>query len=157
MSDKVIISFRERDTITYISNHNDTMKLYVNYSFFEGASSFEGFAMDYECYPLAYYTTSKDSITNIYIKEQVDSRISVFFIDDSPYNFPSGIYRNFELSGDMNEIFEDEKEIKGVKYKYVWEVKDLSQNRRIDRFIKVGLHGILEFHDKSTDLTWTQL
>jgi hypothetical protein len=153
----MIISFREGDTITYVSNHDDTMKLYINYAFFEGASSFEGFGMDYECFPLAYYITSKDSMTNIYIKEQDDYRIVVLFIDDLPYNFPTGVHRNFEQAGDASGTFEIEKEIKGIKYKYIWEVKDLSKNRRIDRFIKVGMHGILEFHDKNTDLTWTQL
>jgi hypothetical protein len=157
ISNKFIISFREGDTITYVSNHNDTMKLYVNYTFFEGPSSFKGFGMDYECHPLALYTTSKDSITNIYLKEQYDYRISIIFIDDLPYNFPSGIYRNFEQAGDASGTFEVEKEINGVKHKYVWEVEDLSQNRRIDKFTKVSNHGIIEFHDKDTDLTWTQL
>jgi hypothetical protein len=157
ISNKTIISFREGDTIIYVSNHNDTMQLYINNSFFEGPSSFEGFAMDYECFPLAYYITSKDSMTNIYIKEQDGSRMFVLFMDALPYNFPTGIYRNFEQAGDTNGTFEIEKEIRGVKYKYVWDVKDLSKNRRIDRFIKVSMHGILEFHDKNTDLTWTQL
>ena len=148
-SDKSIISFRQNDTITYISSANDTIKLLVFNAFFEGESSWRGLAMDYECVPEAYYE-ALDNKTGIYIKEQDASLISVSFCEDTPYK---GL---FDQEHDMKCVPCATKEIGENVYPCVWEVEDLSGQRRIDKFIKVDFHGILEFHDKATGLTWTQ-
>ena len=51
---------------------------------------------------------------------------------------------------------ESDTVINGLSYrKYV--VRDISGERRIDRYIKLDYRGIIEFHDKSTGLTWKRI
>ena len=151
VSDKSIIPFIKNDTITYISNANDTIKLLVFNAYFEEAKSWRGLAMDYECHPLAYYEAGEGKETGIYIKEQHDWQVSIFFCEDMPYK---GI--TFDKENDMKCIGTTNKEIGENVYSFVLEIEDLSGQRRIDKFIKVDFYGILEFHDKATGLTWTQ-
>jgi len=150
-TDKSNIPFEQNDTIYYISNANDTIKLLVFNTYFEGASSSRGLAMDYECSPTAYYEAIDDK-TGVYIKEQHVRVMSVFFNKDTEYKNIS-----YDIENDMKCKFTTDKKIGEIIYSFVWEVEDLSGNRRIDKFIKVGFHGILEFHDKETGLTWTQI
>jgi hypothetical protein len=44
-----------------------------------------------------------------------------------------------------------------VNADYVITVNDLSGKRRISSFVKAPYRGIVEFHDKQTGLTWTQM
>ena len=149
--DKSIISFSRSDTITYISNANDTIKLLVFNTYFEKENSWRGLSMDIDCRPQAYYE-ALDNKTNIYIKEQHDWQLTVFFCEDTPYR---GI--TFDKENDLKCVNTTNKKVGEKIYQFVWEIEDLSAQRRIDRFIKTDFHGILEFHDKKTNLTWTQL
>ena len=59
-------------------------------------------------------------------------------------------------SKDDCEKEESDTVINGLSYrKYV--VRDISGERRIDRYIKLDYRGIIEFHDKSAGLTWKQI
>ncbi|MDR0789438.1 MAG: hypothetical protein LBO06_01440 [Bacteroidales bacterium] len=132
------------------------MRLVVNEFYAEQESMFKGLYMDYECEPQAYYIAGGDSSMNFFIKEQHDWEIQVSFGQEVNYTFPWRA-SSVIVENDMSMFYENGKEIRGRVYQYVMEVKDKSNRRRIDKFIKVGYYGILEFHDKETNLTWVQL
>jgi uncharacterized ubiquitin-like protein YukD len=159
ISDKTIISFRQGDTIFYSSDNKDTLALIVTDFYAQEPYSFKSTPiMDYECYPLAFYITSKDDKTGIFIKETHDWQNCISFGDDDSYNLPwARVLDSYKKEYDYDALFEKEKNIRNFIYNYVWEVKDLSNKRRIDRFIKVHYYGIIEFHDKHTDITWIQI
>jgi len=150
-SDRLLISFRQNDTIIYISNTSDTIKLLVFNEYFEEKKYFRGLYMDVECNPLAYYE-ALDSNTSIYLKESHDWQLSVIFCEDKPYK---GI--TFDKENDFKCIKTTNKKIGENFYPFVFEIEDLSSQRRIDRFTKVDFYGIVEFHDKKTGLTWMQI
>jgi hypothetical protein len=156
LSDRTIIPFRQGDTITYVSNAFDTIKLVVKEFYAEPESEFKGLYMDYECDPKAYYIAVVSSPMNFFIKEQHDWEIQIYFGQEINYTLPWRA-SSVIIENDMSMSYENGKEIRGRVYQYVMEVKDKSNRRRIDKFIKVGYYGILEFHDKETDLTWIQL
>ncbi|MDR3244938.1 MAG: hypothetical protein LBT50_00715 [Prevotellaceae bacterium] len=150
VSDKSIVAFRQNDTIVYISDKQDTLRLVVINFYAEDASETKGFYTTYDCRPEAYYSTKESR--GISIKEKHTWDIQIFFCTDKQYD----ILWASEKSHDLMVEYTQDKEIQGVIYSFVWEVKDMSNQRRIDRFIKVSNHGIIEFHDKITGLTWTQ-
>jgi len=142
------ISFLLNDTIYYSSNTKDTLMFIVVGFNVEDPILFR---KEKACYYPASYTTNE--INGISINEK-SAFWCVSFGNDKEYNFPwlTGIVEN-----DNKSYFAENKEYNFVVYSFVLEVEDLSGNRRIDRFIKVANHGIIEFHDKTTGLTWRQI
>ena len=100
---------------------------------------------------------NKDTIDQndwFYIRESTFSPDSqVTFGKDKGYD----LFSASEVKNDLRQHFTENKQINGITYSGVWEVEDLSVKRRINRFVKVDYHGIIEFHDKQTGLTWTQV
>jgi hypothetical protein len=146
LSDKGFISFRLNDTVYYNSNTNDTLILVIIDFCTEDEVS------GYHCYAGASYATNE--CNGISIKEStifLDSLVT--FGKDKGYDLLS----SQEIKNDFRQHFSENKQINGVTYSGVLEVEDLSGNRRIDRFTKVNYHGIIELHDKITDLTWHQI
>ena len=146
--DRKDISFRLNDSIYYSSNTNDTLLFIVVDFNVEEPILLKG---EKECYYSASYTTNE--INGISISES-SLFWTVSFGNDKEYDFPwwTGIVEN-----DNKCQYTENKEFDGVIYSFVFEAEDLSGNRRIDRFVKVANHGIIEFHDKVTGLTWTQV
>jgi hypothetical protein len=135
--------------LTYVSNQLDTIHLIVNNFYSKGYYEFSSYP-DYECDLDTYYQTGiKDDIS---IKEHITCGMSVQFCNDSEYRITSGNYTkkdDYEMEV-SDTIFND---ISGKKYF----VKDLSNKRRINTFVKVDFCGIIEFYDKVTGLTWRQI
>jgi hypothetical protein len=159
INDKSIISYRNGDSITYISNLNDTIKLEVIDFYAESDNYFRGFLiMDYVCAPPgAYYLTSTDKVVNIFFQEQVVGYdLKVSFGDDALFNLPF-FDNGREKPNGMSLVFIEEISINEDLYQNAWLVADLSKRRRIDQFVKATSYGIIKFHDKTTDLTWTLL
>ena len=150
--DKSVISFRLEDVIVYESNIHDTIKITVTDFYAEGTTKTKGVYTTYECNPQAYYSTSGDDF--LVIKEVHKGRIQVYFCDDDAYSL---LFKSEEKSKNQNVKFTQNKDINGITFSFVWEVEDLSGKRRIDKFIKADSLGIVEFHDKNTGLTWSQL
>lgn len=149
LNDFRLISFRQGDTLTYVSNQLDTILLIVNDFHSKGPYKFSSYP-DYECDLDTYYQTNiKDDIS---IKEHITYGMSVQFCNDNEYKITSGNYikkDDFEMEV-QDTVFNN---ISGKKYL----VKDLSDRRRINTFIKVDFCGVVEFHDKVTGLAWKQL
>ena len=140
------ISFRLGDTLTYASNKSDTIHLVVIDFFSRGYYEFKA-PPDYECNLDTYYQT--DTRQGISIKEHIMYITGARFCNDKAY------LRDDEPKDDC-EKEESDTVINGFSYrKYV--VRDISGERRIDRYIKLDYQGIIEFHDKSTGLTWKQI
>ena len=118
----------------------------------EGPSSFTVRGLwEGHCSPKCYYQMVSISNLQMTIKETDNSpSIDICFGKDNPYQRvvsyrpPHYINSSFEY-----EVF--------VNTDYVITVNDLSGKRRINSFIKTPYHGITEFHDKQTGLTWTQI
>jgi len=146
--DKQWIPFYLNDSIYYSSNANDTLMFVVIRYKVEDPVKYQN---SKECFYPSSYSTNE--INGISISESSNS-LSVSFGNDKEYYNPwwTGIVEN-----DNRSHSESNKEFNGVIYSFVFEVEDLSGNRRIDRFVKAGYHGIIEFHDKDTGLTWTQV
>ena len=146
LNDYRYISFRLGDTLTYVSNKSDTIRLVVIDFFSRGYYEFKA-VPDYECNLDTYYQT--DTQQGISIKEHIVSITSVQFCTDKAY-------LKYDEPKDDCEKEELDTVINGLSYrKYV--VRDISGERRIDRYIKLDYRGIIEFHDKSTGLTWKQI
>ena len=146
--DREEISFLLNDTIYYSSNTHDTLMFIVADFNVEDPIALRG---EKKCFYPASYTTNE--INGISINES-SLFWTVSFGNDKEYHFPlwTGIVEN----DNKCQYFEN-KEFNNVIYSFVFEVEDLSGNRRIDRFVKVANLGIVEFHDKQTDLTWRQI
>ena len=143
------ISFRQGDTLTYISNQSDTIHLIVNDFHSKGYYEFSSYP-DYECDLDTYYQT--DIKKDISIKEHITYGMSVRFCNDNEYKITSGNYTKkddykMEVSDTVVNDISCKKNL----------VEDLSLNRRINRFVKVDFCGIVEFQDKVTGLTWVQI
>ena len=146
LNDYRYISFRLGDTLTYVSNKSDTIHLVVIDFFSRGYYEFKA-PPDYECNLDTYYQT--DTQQGISIKEHIMYITGARFCNDKAY-LKAG------ESKDDCEKEELDTVINGLSYrKYV--VRDISGERRIDRYIKLDYRGIIEFHDKSTGLTWKQI
>lgn len=146
LNDYRYISFRLGDTLTYVSNKSDTIHLVVIDFFSKGYYEFKA-PPDYECDLDTYYQT--DTKQGISIKEHIMYITGARFCNDKAY------LRDDEPKDDC-EKEESDTVINGLSYrKYV--VIDISGERRIDRYIKLDYRGIIEFHDKSTGLTWKQI
>ena len=149
LNDFYTIPFRYGDTLTYISNQFDTIHLIVNDFYSRGAYEFTSYP-DYDCDLDTYYQT--DIKNGISIKEHITYGISVQFCNDVSYKTTSSNYTekdNYKV--EVSSITVDNILVR----KYF--VTDLSFNRRIDRFTKIDTYGIIEFHDKTTGLTWKQI
>jgi hypothetical protein len=151
--DKSIISFRLNDTIYYKSDMNDTLILVVFDFYAEEARDGEWDIVYWEedCYPSASYITNENR--GISIKESSNIGLTVSFCVDKEYF----LWGKEEIENDRRMQFVSNGQINGIAYSYIIEVEDLSSQRRIDRFIKVENYGIIEFHDRDTGLTWTQM
>ena len=151
INEKYMIPFRLGDSVVYVSNLNDTVIFYVDDFFAEGPSSFKGFfVMDYSCDPECYYQMISSSILLMTIKETDTYCMAICFGNDKPYT--QVVFHRppkYIDSYSEHEVF--------VNSDYVITVNDLSGKRRIDSFIKAPYNGIIEFHDKQTDLTWKQI
>ena len=146
LNDYRYISFRLGDTLTYVSNKSDTIHLVVIDFFRKGYYVFKA-VPDYRCDLDTYYQT--DTQQGISIKEHIMYITGARFCNDKAY------LRDDEPKDDC-EKEESDTVINGLSYrKYV--VRDISGERRIDRYIKLDYQGIIEFHDKSTGLTWKQI
>jgi hypothetical protein len=143
------ISFRKGDTLTYVSNQLDTIHLIVNDFYSKGYYEFSSYP-DYECDYDTYYQTNIEN--DISIKEHVTYGMSVKFCNDNEYKITSGNY----IKKNDYEMEVSDTVFDGISCKK-YLVKDLSFNRRINTFVKVDFCGIVEFYDKVTSLTWTQI
>jgi hypothetical protein len=154
ISNKQGISFRLNDTITYISNTNDTILLIVTDFYADSPREIKGFYTTFNCCDGAYYSTNK--VNGIYIKEEdTGCSYKISFCEDkifSPISWHSHV-----IDDDMSIEQVQNADIAGLIYPQVLFAQDLSRKRRIDKFILLEYHGVLQFHDKQTDLTWTQL
>ena len=151
INDKSMIPFRLGDSVVYVSNLNDTVKFDVDDFYAEGPSSFKDFfVMDYACNPECYYQMISSSNLHMTIKETYTYCMVICFGKDKPYT-QIVFHRppKYVDSYSEHEVF--------VNSDYVITVNDLSGQRRIDSFTKAPYHGIIEFHDKQTDLTWTKM
>jgi len=149
LNDFQLISFRNGDTLTYVSNQLDTIYLIVTNFYSKGYYEFSSYP-DYECDLDTYYQT--DIKNEISIKEHITYGMSVQFCNDNEYKIALG---NYTKKDDyrvevLDTIFND---ISCKKYL----VEDLSYNRRINKFVKVDFCGIIEFQDEATGLTWVQI
>lgn len=146
LNDYRYISFRLGDTLTYVSNKSDTIHLVVIDFFSRGYYEFKA-PPDYEYNLDTYYQT--DTQQGISIKEHIMYITGARFCNDKAY-------LKADEPKDDCEKEELDTVINGLSYrKYV--VRDISGERRIDRYIKLDYRGIIEFHDKSTGLTWKQI
>jgi hypothetical protein len=152
LNDKSVISFRLDDNVVYVSNNNDTLKFVVDDFYADGPFSFRGLYMDVECRPECYYKMTSLSNPQMTIKEAQTWNLEISFCEDQPYkNVIHGVNEDFRYE-DLGNF-----PIDTITYYGVVKVYDLSGQRRIDSFMKAIEHGIIEFHDKQTDLTWTQI
>lgn len=153
VSNRYAISFRQNDTIQYLSNNDDTLRLPVIEFSAEGPTDVKVFFnTSIICLPSAMYKTAQ--VNGFSIEENQLGTLSVTFSDDAEYK----LYAiSNKVDGDHVSECTDNKIIDGTKYDTVWEVEDLSGKRRIDQFVKVANHGILKFHDRKTGLTWAQI
>ena len=132
--------------MTYVSNKSDTIHLVVIDFFSRGYYEFKT-VPDYECNLDTYYQT--DTQQGISIKEHIMYITGARFCNDKAY-------LKADEPKDDCEKEELDTVINGLSYrKYV--VRDISGERRIDRYIKLDYRGIIEFHDKFTGLTWKQI
>jgi hypothetical protein len=153
ISDKRGISFRLNDTIAYISNTNDTISLIITDFYADKPSETKGFYTTFNCCDGAYYSTNK--VNDIYIKEEdTGCGYRISFCGDKIFNPTS--WHPHVIADDMSIEYQDIN-VAGIIYPQVSIVQDLSGKRKIDKFILLEYHGVLLFHDKQTDLTWTQL
>jgi len=150
ISQKQMIPFRLCDSVVYVSNLNDTLLFVVDDFYAEGPSSFRsGPVMDVDCRPECYYKMASISNLPMIIKETDTWSMEICFGEGGTYkqvvfHLPSGY-----ISSLGYESFVDSD--------YIIRVNDLSGNRRINSFVKAPFRGIIEFHDKQTGLTWTQI
>ena len=154
-SDYENISYRLNDTIKYVSLESDTLILIV--SSFEAMEqqNWTGCVMDYECPGQAKYIAYVDNAP-IISENFMHNKFEIGFYNDSIYKF--GIYGLADtIKNDLCRVRYKNYEINGINYKLIFEVKDLSGSRRIDRFIKASGKGIVEFHEKINDITWRQI
>jgi len=148
LNDFRLISFRQGDTLTYVSNQLDTIHLIVKDFYSKGYYEFSSYP-DYECDLDTYYQTNIEN--DISIKEHITYGMSVQFCNDDEYKITSGNYTkkdDYEMEV-SDTVFNN---ISCKKYL----VKDLSSNRRITTFVKMDFCGVIEFQDKVTGLTWIQ-
>jgi hypothetical protein len=153
ISDKRKIPFRLNDIISYVSNINDTILLVVTDFYATEPREIKGFYTTFNCCDGAYYSTS--NVYGIYIKEEISCNYHINFCTDKIYNPVS--WHSHTIDGDMSILQSQDTVVAGISYPQVCIVQDLSGERRIDKFILLEYHGVLQFHDKQTDLTWTQL
>jgi len=149
-----VLAFRLGDTIQYQSDNLDTIILVVEDFFATEPTHFKGLVMCFECYEEAYYTTTKDEIYGISIKE-IDLlgssyKEDIIFCDNDIYEMKSE-QKTYEVKSLDSLIIDN------TTYKHVREVKDLSGERRISGFLKAPHCGIIRFYDSETKLTWTQI
>jgi len=157
-NDKKIISYRINDTIKYFSGLNDTL-LFVVDSFDYNKSEFTyGFYTTYECLNWAMYRAKSNEI---FFVEKFDERYNTWniryeiqFCNDNLYYV---YFHDTLIINDVHIICNKNYNVDGIIYGTVFEVKDLSNTRRINSFIKVTGKGIIEFHDKLNDITWKQI
>lgn len=84
VSNRYSISFRQNDTIQYLSNNNDTLRLPVIEFSAVGPTDVKGlFNTDFECYPSAMYKTAQ--VNGFSIEENQLATLSVTFSDDAEY------------------------------------------------------------------------
>lgn len=149
LDDYRLVSYRYGDTLIYVSNQLDTIHLVVNNFYSRGSYEFSSYP-DYDCDLDTYYQTNIQN--DISIKEHITYGMSVQFCNDNEYKIASGNY----IRKDDYEMEVSDTVLNGnLAKKYL--VKDLSFNRRINRFVKIDFCGVTEFHDKDTKLTWTQI
>jgi hypothetical protein len=123
----------------------DTLVLLVTDFYASEGYERKGFFTTYECISSAYYFANGNN--NISIRENDNSRdIVVSFCGDEKYDL-----RWQSVTKDNDYYVDFSMDI------VVWQVMDLSDQRRINKFTKVANRGITEFHDKATGLTWTQI
>lgn len=150
INDKNRIPFRLGDSVVYVSNLSDTLIFDVNDFYANEAGSFKGFLiMDVDCSGECYYKMSSSYPLQMTIKETHTWSMEICFGENGTYeqvvfHLPSGY-----ISSLGYETFVDSD--------YIIRVNDLSGNRRINSFVKAPYRGIIEFHDKQTGLTWTQI
>ena len=132
LNDYRYISFRLGDTLTYVSNKSDTIHLVVIDFFSKGYYEFKA-PPDYRCDLDTYYQT--DTQQGISIKEHIMYITGARFCNDKAY------LRDDEPKDDC-EKEESDTVINGLSYrKYV--VRDISGERRIDRYIKLDYQCII--------------
>jgi hypothetical protein len=151
INDKNQIPFRLGDSVMYVSNLNDTAIFDVDDFYAEGPNSWKGFAMDVDCRPECYYHMTSGSNLQLTIKERQTWSMEIRFGEDRPYS--QVVYHL--PSGNVNSHYEFETFVN--KPDYVTTVNDLSGKRRVSSFVKAPFRGIIEFKDKQTGLTWTQI
>lgn len=149
LNDFRLISFRQGDTLTYISNQLDTIDFIVNDFYSKGYYEFSSYP-DYECDLDTYYQT--DIKNDISIKEHITYGMSVQFCNDNEYKITSSNYtKENDYKIEVSDTVFNDMSCK----KYF--VKDMSFNRRIVTFIKMDFCGIIKFYDKVTGLTWIRI
>jgi hypothetical protein len=152
--DKSGIAFRLNDSITYISNINDTVLLIITDFHADDSIEIRSCLPDVQCCAGAYYSTN--SVNGISIKEEFKyCHYIINFCNDKI--FDPALWHSHTIDGDMSILQSQDTVVAGINYPQVCIVQDLSGERRIDKFILLEYHGVLQFHDKQTGLTWTQL
>ena len=156
LNDKSEISFRLGDSIIYKSNNNDTLIFVVDDFYAEGPNSWRGLAMDIDCSPKCYYKMTSLSNPQMTITETQTWKLNICFCDDKPYDNVIFI-RNNVTKRDFDYEIIGNYQRDTITFYGVTKVNDLSGQRNINNFIKAINHGIIEFYEKQTDLTWTQI
>ena len=156
LDDKSSISFRLDDSVVYVSNKNDTLIFVVSDFFAEGPNSWRGLAMDIDCSPKCYYKMTALSNSQMTINETETWKMDISFCDDKPYDNVIFIRSNV-VNKDFDYEIIGNYQTDTITFYGVIKVNDLSGQRRIDNFMKAVNHGIIDFHDKRTDLIWTQI
>jgi hypothetical protein len=144
------IPFRLGDSVVYVSNLNDTVVFDVDDFYAEGPTTLKKSFARQGCSPKCYYQMTSRSNLQMAIKETDTWSLEVCFGENKPYT--QVVFHRpprYENSHFEYEVF--------VNADYVITVNDLSGERRINSFIKAPFLGIIEFHDRQTGLTWTQI
>jgi alpha-amylase/alpha-mannosidase (GH57 family) len=165
-NDKSIIPFRLDDEILYRSDNGDELILIVTDYYITQPHEIKVFAPDYGCIANSYYIAMDEGstmqieedheLTNYNFTDKIASSLTITFNDTDIYNNVGTVY---EYDVKMDYMFSEEVDAirDGFKYNKLWIIRDTSGNRSIDYFVKGTHHGIIEFHDKVTDLTWKQV
>ena len=156
LNDKSGIAFRLGDSVVYVSNNNDTLTFVVDDFYAEGPNSWRGFAMDIDCSPKCYYEMTSLSNPQMIIKETQTWKLDISFCNDKLYDNVVFI-RNNVTKHDFDYEIIGNYQRDTITFYGVIKVNDLSGQRDIDNFMKAINYGIIEFHEKRTGLTWTQI
>lgn len=156
-SESIWIPHQEGDVLKYFSD-SDTIEYEVIENFKSGPSDFRGLVMDYDCDYEGYYLTNSNN-DGLKIKERITAfkGMEVELSDNDKFEF-SLYFGDFETDDFKTKYYADTI-INATNYQNVFRVnkKNTISEYRIDWIIKAENKGVIQYHDKTTDRTWTKI